>query len=289
MSSIPTESFKRDRNFKGQFLPIYEKLLTKKFLEKKYLSEELSLKQISEIVGCDKKTVLNYFKKFKINTRPSIYAQHLRLKRNFIITKEVKNYIDGLLLSDGYIAKKSKWSARFDQGFSFKFMNWAKKIKKDFLNYGIESNIIKAKTKGNIIKKTGQYLKPIQYVYLFTKFYEEFLIFKKRWYPNGKKQIPKNLEFSPQMMANWYMGDGYYDSNKGRSAFSVHCYDNDEVKFLSDNLNRILNIQPKIYPHRNQDNQLILKLSRKDSKIFLNYIKPYKVKCFDYKWGNIDE
>ena len=119
---------------------------------------------------------------------------------------------------------------------------------------------------------------------LFTKFYEEFLLFKKRWYPNGTKIVPKDIEFTPQTLANWHMGDGEYDPSTGRVAFSVNSFTTSDVEFIVDSLSEILGVSPKIYPVRSQNNQPKIKLSRNDSEIFIVYTHKFKVPCFNYKW-----
>jgi len=282
MSDIP---MKRHRLPNGRFDFEYKETLAQEFLKQKYLEEKLSASQIAQIVGCCKATVLEALRRFNIPRRNRSYALHLRSRKNFNLTKEVKNYIDGLLLGDGHILQKSKWSARYDQCFSIRFREWAEKIREDFLKFGIESNLLQATTRETVIKKTGQRLGSFAYVMLFTKFYEEFVSFRKRWYVNGVKVIPRDIELTAQLLANFHMGDGEYDPSTGRVAFSVNSFSLDDVKFLIEKLEDVLGIKAKVYLDRRQNNQPRIKLGRKDSEIFLNFIRPFKVTCFQYKWG----
>jgi hypothetical protein len=284
MSDMPK---RRHRLPNGRFDYEYQ-ALTQEFLTKYYLEERLSSAQIGQLVGCSKHTVLQYLRKFNIPRRTSSYGRHIRAEKHFNITNEVKNYIDGLLLGDGHIFQKNNWSARYDQGFSVRFVDWTKKIREDFQRFGIESNQLITTNKETVIKKTGQHIGAFGYVVLFTKFYEEFVAFRRRWYQNGVKVIPKDIELTPQALANWYMGDGYYDDLPltKRVAFSTHSFSNEDITFLVRKLSETYGFCPKIYYDRNQDNQPIIKLSCKDAERFLEITEPFKVSCFNYKWGN---
>jgi hypothetical protein len=275
----------RRRSHDGTFDFQYKDMLTREFLERKYLQEKLSASQIAHTVGCCKWTVREYLRRHNIARRLNSYALHLRYAKSFQLTDEVKNYVDGLVLGDGHIFQKNKWSARYDQGFSARFRGWAFRILQDFHKFGIEGSFLETVTKDTIIKKTGQHLKSFLCIMLYTKFYETFTFFRKRWYVNGIKVIPRDIELTPQLLANFHMGDGEHDLATGRVAFSVNSFCAHDVKFLVKKLQDTLGVEAKVYPNRGQDNQPRIKLSRKDSEIFLSYTKLFKVSCFNYKWG----
>ncbi|GAG86671.1 unnamed protein product [marine sediment metagenome] len=188
----------------------------------------------------------------------------------------------------GYVEQKTKWSARLFQGFARRFKQWAYKIKDDLLEFGIESKMSDIMTNDTTIKKTGQHISPRPAVILFTKYYEEFTEFKKRWYPNGKKEIPSDIKVSPSLIANWHLGDGEYDPTTGRVGLSINSFSKTDVFLAKNKLKHELGIDPKVYPNRRQNNQPRFKFSQTDSKVFLQYIKDWIVPCFAYKWGNIN-
>ena len=272
-------------NTPKKYCGLYTTLFSPEYLKKEYLEREQSLNQIAKQAGCSKKMVLLSIQKHKIPTRSNALANHIRHKRTFNLTKLVKNYIDGLILGDGHILQKTRFSARYDQSFSVRYREWANQIRIDLKHLGIISNMIEYVTKPSFIRKTGQLIPSFPQILLYTMFYEEFCVFRERWYGNGVKTVPKDIELAPETVANWYMGDGYYDTQTGRVAFCTHSCSTEALVLLKSVLKETLGVVGKVYPDRSQDNQPIFKLNRENSRVLLNYTKGLKVDCFNYKWG----
>ena len=254
-------------------------------LLREYIDNELSLNQIADKMGCSKKYILLMMKEHRIPRRLPDYSRHLRSKNTFVIVDELRNYIDGLLVSDGHLLKKNQWSARYDQNFAERYLEWAETIKRDLKYFRIESKLLYYTTKESTIKSTGQIIHPAALIMLYTSYYDSFLTFRSRWYKNGSKVVPTDIKLTPQFCANWYMGDGDYDSSTGRASFSTHSFSLDEIKTLAYKLKRETGIICKIYPIRKQNNQLLMKMSRKESSVFFDYIRDHVVSCFEYKLG----
>jgi len=126
-------------------------------------------------------------------------------KNKFKITNQVKEYIDGLILGDASIQfpeTKSKRSTRLVQTFSKKYDDWAKEIKNDLSMFDIDSHL----TYYSIFDKRTE--KTYKQISLQTKVYPQFMIFRKRWYPNNIKQVPDDIILSPTVLRNWYLSDG---------------------------------------------------------------------------------
>jgi len=263
---------------------VFEKILTRDFLISEYVIKKKSSIDIAREVGCCKKTVLDYMERYGIPRRSSGYSKHLKMTNHFPLTREAINYIDGLLLGDGHILQKTQYSARYDQQFSARFRLWAEKVRDDLARFGIESRLIEYNAKATIIAKTGQRLPPFRGILLYTRYYPEFVFFRRRWYPNRVKSVPRDIEFTPQVLANWYMGDGDYDRNTKRVTLNVNSFSLDDVNFLIKKL-RKMGFKAKNHPKTNQDNQPRIRLTPKSSRRFLEVTKPFKVPCFDYKWG----
>lgn len=259
------------------------RILTGNFLIQEYIENKLSLNQIAGKIGCSKKYVLLMMKEHEVPRRESGCAKHLRDGNTLDITDDLRDYVDGLLVSDGHILEKNKWSARYDQTLSVRYSEWADVIKKDLLVFGVESNLLPYTTDETVIASTGQVIPPSNMIMLYTRHYDSFLSFRRRWYPRGRKIIPPDIRLTPQFCANWYMGDGYYDPSTGRAALSTHSFSLNDVKSLIKRIKQTIGVVGKIYPVRSQKNQPIIKISRKDSKVFLNYIKDLVVSCFEYK------
>lgn len=262
----------------------YRDTLTEEFLRREYLVNLKSQRQIAYTVGCDRKLIQNYMRRFGIPRRSSAYALHIRHKKNFNLSQEIKNYIDGLLLGDGHIRQKSCWSAPYIQTFAIRYEKWTRKIQRDFKKFGIVSNTLEQTQEAKTMKKTGQQFPLSEMIKLSTKFYEEFILFRKRWYPNGFKIVPKDIELTPQLLANWHMGDGEFDTNTRRVALAVNAFSLLDVQFLINKLKEF-RIESKNHPKRTQGNQPRIRLNSRNSEKFLDITEPYKVSCFDYKWG----
>lgn len=121
------------------------------------------------------------------------------------LTQKQKSIIYGTILGDAYLQKTGKKNARIRLEHG--------KAQKDFLFWKVEmlSPLFQGKPKyleriHPITKKKYCYWRhQSQTIPYFGKLREIF-------YPNGKKQIPKDLDkyITPTALAVWYMDNGYY-------------------------------------------------------------------------------
>lgn len=195
-----------------------------------------------------------------------------RTKNHFKITKECKNYIDGLLLSDGSIPKgKLDWSYRFNQRFARKYKEWAIQIHKQFNKFKIKNTISNGKTYD---KRTN---KIYFWTHLQTLHYPEFNSFRQRWYINNQKEVPKNIEINPVILKNWFLGDGSARNINKNGADLKLATD----KFSQQSLNLLIKkLQQRGYNFHQSQNRLLL--YKKDTIIkFQKEI--YFPNCFKYK------
>ncbi|KKK80864.1 hypothetical protein LCGC14_2819230, partial [marine sediment metagenome] len=58
---------------------------------------------------------------------------------------------------------------------------------------------------------------------------------KKRWYPEGKKRVPRDLKITPMLLAAWYFDDGTGGYGK-TSSFATHGFLREDVEWLSAKL-----------------------------------------------------
>ena len=203
------------------------------------------------------------------------------------IDKELIEYINGSMLGDGHI-QEQKYGARYIQSFAFRYYEWAQKIQKDFHEFGIDSKLSLRNCKANSF-----HVKEYQQWYLQTRGNANKVIFptlREKWYNNRiiergsrfveLKTVPLNIDISPpQLLTNWYMGDGTYNKLAKYCVLYTQGFTHQEISMLSRKLNRVLLINTKV----TKGNYILL--SVEDSHVFLDYIKDYKLKCFAYKWG----
>ena len=188
--------------------------------------------------------------------------------------------IDGLMLGDGGIEKTKKNSMFYTQDFAHRYKLWALRIQNDFRDFGIDSSLT-----SRIITVSDE---ECEYLRLRTRGIKSNVVFPilwKRWY-NGRinkrgwiiKTVPLDIDLSsPQLLADWYMGDGNY--HKGGCRLATCGFTSQEVLSLCCKLDDLLNIKTTIHGCGS------IYISNEYTPVFLDYIEPYKLKCFAYKWG----
>lgn len=179
------------------------------------------------------------------------------------VTNRLKGYLDGLLLGDGSINQK----AYYRQSFGLNQEEWALKIKNDLGEFGISSSI------------KGPYRR--QKIELISRIHPIFKDFRERWYKNGRKIIPRDINLSPITIVNWYLSDGKLDKDDMIILYT-ESFSKEDVEWLSSCLNKATGIVS--YPHKNERKHWIIKVRAAESEIFLNYIKESKIRCFNYKF-----
>lgn len=221
------------------------------------------------------------------------------------------SYFDGLMLGDGCLDKNNNSiNYRYSQGCMASCKEWLEYIRKRFELEGIYCNmylqskagIYYDKSFGRFINRSGNYL-------LASHSYDFFTEQEKRWYRkdynvdeynthywhkdiNGdwyirKKIVPKDIRFTPECIANWYMGDGTIGrtaNNYGTIKLFTNSFTKEEVDFLSFILED--QIVETTYVGLQSSKMYIIQINKRlSSRVFLDYVRPCveKVKCFNYK------
>jgi hypothetical protein len=187
-----------------------------------------------------------------------------RTKREFKLNDEIKDYIDGLLLGDACIKKRTP---RLTQSFARRYLEWAKIIEKDLSDFGISSKLTFYHV--DDVRTNKMY----EGISLQSLGYIQFKKIREEWYSNGKKIVPKDLVLKPIIIRNWYLGDGSYSGNHLK--FSTQGFDEMSVIELKE---RFKEIGYNCYISCNN----ILFSRRKEIKKLLKVIGKLP-KCFEYK------
>ncbi len=198
-----------------------------------------------------------------------------------IISKLDMEMIDGLILSDAYLERlKNKFSnSRFQLYQSLNHYDLMDKVSKMFFNAGIGvwlEPIIKDGFKKN---STGYMI--------CTKRHPVFRQMRLKWYPNGKKIIPKDLVLTPKTIAYWFMGDGHSGWIKGihsksHIGFSTHSFSKYDVELLIEKLKISIKINDW-YTKLNKEKDTIELSSSPSVARFFDSISKYIVPSFEYK------
>lgn len=247
----------------------------KEWLKQKYVNEELSTTQIGKICNVFASIIHYWIRNYDISIRSRAEGKHmydLRRVNHCTLSQEATEWINGELLGDGCLQSRSKYSANFQYGS--KYLEYIKYIKNTLNSFEIE-------LVGRIYKYYYKGMDCYIYQYL-SRTYAELLPIQKRWYPNGKKIVPRDLKLTPITCRQWLIGDGslIHQTKYGRSYLMLYTngFPSLDVKWLVKNLN-ILGFKATRRSFNNS-----IGISVYSTQDFLNYVGPCPVKCYQYKW-----
>ncbi len=205
-----------------------------------------------------------------------------------------KDILIGSLLGDGTFTKPHSSQNRGNS----KFSKTQRNDRKNYLDWHFEkmegysatlSPVYSYEKLSKTIDGKIQRNKAPKYLsgYCFSTFNHPNLTeFRNKWYPEGVKQVPYNLELNPQRIAIWYFDDG---SNNEKQRYAVICtqgFTFKEAEFLVEKF-KPFDLQPSItkteskYDGRSMPQ---LKFSRSSYDKLINLIKPYMLwDCFNHK------
>lgn len=193
----------------------------------------------------------------------------------------------GSLLGDGYLRKPK--NPRCNSQFAIKqkedrleYVEWLQVIFGGSIMQGVRHAPIKLPC-GKVINDPEQ-LKDRELLYYralyapSSSFYTEL---RKKWYPEGKKIVPRDIKLTPQVLAHWHIQDGH--NHQKRTCISIYTngFTEDDVLFLIGRLHDDLGIDA----HLAEDKTRPIIYVGKDSYFkFIGLVKPYVTwKCFEYK------
>ena len=200
----------------------------------------------------------------------------------WIVSDKLREVFDGLMLGDGGLENFIKTgSTRFQ--YLGKHKEVSQQYKKIFEEESFEfgpkdpSYIQHKNTTGTLSEEwfIHSHVHPF-----FTEQY-------KRWYPEGKKIVLKDLVLTPETVKHWYYGDGglwYVHHRTDGLNFATHCFFEQHVSFLIDKLLNILNISEGIRSIRRKNGQQIIHVNKSVVLSLLNYIGFCDFPCYQYKW-----
>ncbi|MDI6591564.1 MAG: hypothetical protein QME61_01320 [Patescibacteria group bacterium] len=254
----------------------YLSFLNKNFFIKNYFKKKKSINQISKETGIVRSVIRDYTKRLNIKSRSSIEQKRISfLPKKFIITKNCLSFIDGSLLGDGSIPL-NPYQREFSYTQGCKYKEYLKYVRKRLLRYGITSSPILTKWINDSRCKEGGYYES----YLHTHRYETFKIFRERWYKNGIKRVPKDFQFTPDSLLQFYLSDGnFYREIRLCSSFSIK-----DAKFLRKLFIKNLKITPRLITSPWMKGKADLAIKKSDIPKFLNYIGKCPIRCYQYKW-----
>ena len=250
------------------------------WLYNKYINEIFSKNKIGKLCGVDHSSISYYLKKYNILERSLSESVHLARTNHCNLSQKAIEFLNGELLGDGCLATTSRkndlpsenLSARFI--YTSKYLEYIKYISDTLKSFGIEKS-------GNIRK----YYNKIQdtYVYKYNSHaYKELALIYKKWYPNGKKIIPKDIKLSKLTLRQHFIGDGSLIHQKGKNSHIVLCTCGFTIFDVNWLIEKLIELGFKA---TRQISRNIIYISKDSTKKFLNYIGKCPVNCYNYKWA----
>ncbi len=203
-----------------------------------------------------------------------------------ILTTEQKDFLEGLLLGDASIVYPNKNKSlyprltvsRKDDDKDYLF--WQYDVLKDFYLSGPKSKRCFDK---RFKKEYYQY-------HLQTRTGKIFTDYHKKWYPNGIKIIPRDLQITPLLMLIWFLDDGCI-VNSSKNGLTIKLatdgFTKDDVNFLSTLLGDYLNEKFNVYKN---GSGFIIKAPTLAAVKYIKTIEPIFPQCMQRKitWRNFD-
>lgn len=201
----------------------------------------------------------------------------------FILTDSTRDFLDGLLIGDGsyaFASHTSKKSVKLIMSQISLHRDWMEHIKIRLEKENIKSKIYeyppytRVYNNRTINAKEQCPLHSLSYVTLINE--------KLRWYPEGIKIVPKDINLSSsELLANWYMGDGNLTSRK-RIELHTNSFTENDVNWLRTEFYKKLNIVATIINRYKK--YFTLSIGQKDSAhVFFEKIRPFILNSFLYK------
>lgn len=169
-------------------------------------------------------------------------------KTNLKLTPRQQEILIGLVLGDGHVEQPystPRARLKVEQRASVKeYVYWLYDNFQEWVRQSV-------RTRTKFLKSTG---KLYNYCEFTTYSHEEYLPYRRLFYPNGKKVVPNNIDtlLTPLGLAIWFMDDGSIKSHECRGRIiNTHSFNENEVKRLCSVLEK--NFGLSVWPRYQRD------------------------------------
>ena len=189
---------------------------------------------------------------------------HLQARKNqtLFVTNRQEEILIGSLLGDAYITKRGQ--IQFEQIEKQKEYLFWKHTELSSISY---KNISEVKRFDKRFSKTN-----VSYRF-WTRQY--FLSWRKKYYPNNKKIVPKDIQLTPLALAIWYMDDGCLSDHK--CIFATDGFSKEDILFLQKLLLEIFAIKSSL----KNGSKILIK--RASFNTFFSIIDRYLLSALQHK------
>lgn len=275
----------------------YELLNNKDLLYKLYIEEGKSTREISKLAGAKTcNSARQALIKFDIPVRNYRSGQTLDIEPNIIYNN---SFIDGSLLGDAslviYNKKSSFCGSYYCRKQKYKeYIKWCSDNIFPVDDFKLEKNKLLYKGKE----------KEYEFYSFRTPSSLRLREFFNRWYKESNnfiKAVPKDLEFTKEMLLVWFLDDGsstYRNRNKEKEwkeknwtqkkeqiiiNFASESFSKEDNDYLCEGFNRIFNLDMKIFSYCRGSGWRI-KIPQRNTNLFFEILGECPVECYKYKW-----
>ncbi len=249
---------------KGKNIRFLPDIDTIKFLHNKKMSYE----DISGIFGCHENTIYDLVK---------FEGENLNsLERSVPISLLLIEFIEGELLGDGSVYVSGKNMAVYSHASKyFEYVCWLDRI---FASEGL----VRSGDIGEYIHKENG----ATYYSYKSIACSELRVLYNRWYNSGGKQVPDNIQLTPTILRQWFIGDGSIKKDGTSVRFSVDNFNARSVEILRNEFKRI-DIETTI-----QDKGKTIYVRKKSTLSLFEFMDKSiysEAPCYEYKFDRLNE
>jgi hypothetical protein len=204
------------------------------------------------------------------------------------LSLKVLEVIDGEMLGDGSLAMSEK-NARFTYGTINR--EWTDYLREALSE--IEMSIVRTQPETRTVDEDGKVSHRQEKYVWETLVHTGLTEQRKRWYPDGKKIVPRDLVLTPTVLLHWYIGDGSVKkpgpkSEKQEIFLHSNCFNDNDIDFL---IEKLAGLGIEARANRTSPTKSGQKLRIVNSSIprFFNVIGQCPVPSYQKKWDLKDE
>jgi len=249
------------------------------WLYDQYINKQKSAEAIARETGFCGATIDAWLHKFNVPTRDMSLSVYLTKKNDVDLSPWIYSFICGELLGDGCVVwtgSKVRRSASYSH--SSKYMQYLEWLSSVFSSHGLEQS-----GRLSTHERIWNGHRCITNLYA-TRAYPALGDLRRRFYPNWKKIVPRDLILDPLMTRQFYIGDGCLQirQEKPTVGLSTNAFDKQSIDILREQL-FINNIDST---HQRGANTIYMGV--KSGQKFLDYILPCPKEIeniYGYKWN----
>jgi hypothetical protein len=206
-----------------------------------------------------------------------------------------KRITKGLLMGDGWITNSGKNPQLKCSMVSEAFLNFLDEV------FGNISSGVRKKYIGEEgakrSKEAGlnENAKKQNYSDLYTWYsrrHPQFKAFREKWYPEGSKVFPSDIELEPMSLKVWYCCDGHKGKTKDTEYMTISCANErknkEKIEKYFETILESVFLRWNEAPREDGSVRCFFRLSKADSMKLFDYMGE-PLPGFEYKWPEVEQ